>query len=115
MAGPPRIRRIRTKGGPNGALHRFRNAFASALLALAACRETSTWSDTAAHKSGFIIANGVRLHYLDGGGPGPVMILIHGCGDNPHIFDDFAPAFADRFRVIAYARRGHGQSEAKEP
>lgn len=31
------------------------------------------------------------------------------------MFDDLAPAFTDRFRVIAYAHRGHGDSEAKEP
>ena len=28
---------------------------------------------------------------------------------------DLAPAFTDRFHVIAYARRGHGLSESKEP
>ncbi|HEV2401767.1 MAG TPA: alpha/beta hydrolase [Candidatus Sulfotelmatobacter sp.] len=60
-------------------------------------------------------ANGVRLHYLDWGGPGPALILIHGFGDNPHAFDDLAPAFTDHFHVIAYARRGHGDSEAKAP
>ncbi len=31
------------------------------------------------------------------------------------MFDDLAPAFTDRFHVIAYARRGHGRSEAKPP
>src|SRR5262245_25316458 len=88
---------------------------ALALLTLAACQKTATWSDAAAHKIAFITANGVRLQYLDWGGSGPALILIHGYGDNPHIFDDIAPAFTDRFRVIAYARRGHGQSEAKGP
>jgi pimeloyl-ACP methyl ester carboxylesterase len=73
------------------------------------------WSDPAAHQSGFVTANGVRLNYLDWGGSGPALILIHGVGCNPHAFDDLAPAFTDRFHVIAYARRGHGQSEAKEP
>jgi pimeloyl-ACP methyl ester carboxylesterase len=73
------------------------------------------WTDPAAHTSGFVTANGVRLHYLDWGGSGPALILIHGYGDNPHAFDDLAPAFADRFRVVAYARRGHGRSESKPP
>jgi len=41
-----------------------------------------------------------------------VLILIHGFRANPHFFNDLAPAFTDRFRVIAYARRGHGQSDA---
>jgi pimeloyl-ACP methyl ester carboxylesterase len=74
-----------------------------------------TWSDTVAHKSGFVTANGVRLHYLDWGGLGPVLILIHGGLDNAHIFDDLAPAFSDHFRVIAYDLRGHGRSGAKGP
>ena len=85
------------------------------LLTLGACRKHATWSDTAAHKSGFVTANGIQLNYLDWGGSGPVLILIHGVFDNPHIFDDLAPAFTDHFRVIAYARRGHGLSDAKEP
>ncbi len=73
------------------------------------------WSETAAHKSGFVTANGIRLHYLDWGGLGPVLILIHGGLDNAHIFDDLAPAFSDHFRVIAYDLRGHGHSDAKGP
>lgn len=85
------------------------------LATLVACRKPATWSDPAAHKSGFVTANGVRLHYLDWGGSGPALILIHGLSANPHYFDDLAPAFTDRFRVVAYARRGHGQSEAKGP
>jgi pimeloyl-ACP methyl ester carboxylesterase len=77
--------------------------------------ETGAWSDPSAHKSSFVMTNGIRLHYLDWGGSGPALILIHGYGSNPHIFDDLALAFTDRFRVVAYARRGHGQSDAKEP
>jgi pimeloyl-ACP methyl ester carboxylesterase len=73
------------------------------------------WSDTVAHKSGFVTANGIRLHYLDWGGSDPVLILIHGGLDNAHIFDDLAPAFSDHFRVIAYDLRGHGRSDAKGP
>ena len=77
--------------------------------------KAETWSDPSPHKSGFVTANGVRLNYLDWGGSGPALILIHGIFDNPHIFDDLAPAFTDRFHVIAYARRGHGLSDGKEP
>ena len=76
---------------------------------------STAWPDTAAHKSGFVTANGIRLHYLDWGGSGPVLILIHGGLDNAHIFDDLAPAFTGHFRVIAYDLRGHGHSDAKAP
>ena len=88
-------------------------AFVSVVLG--GCKKSTNWTDTSAHKSSFVTVNGVRLNYLDWGGSGPALILIHGYGDNPHAFDDLAPAFTDRFRVIAYAQRGHGDSEAKEP
>jgi pimeloyl-ACP methyl ester carboxylesterase len=73
------------------------------------------WTDNSPHKVGFVTVNGVRLHYLDWGGSGPVLILVHGYGQTPHVYDDLASAFTDRFRLIAYARRGHGQSDAKGP
>jgi pimeloyl-ACP methyl ester carboxylesterase len=56
--------------------------------------------------------NGVRLNYLDWGGTGPALVLVHGLTDSPHIFDDLAPGLRDRFHVVAYARRGHGHSDA---
>ena len=73
------------------------------------------WSDSCPHASHFAIVNGVRVHYLDWGGTGEPLILLHGLGDSPHCFDDLAPAFNDRHRVVAYARRGHGSSEGRSP
>jgi pimeloyl-ACP methyl ester carboxylesterase len=75
----------------------------------------AAWVDASPHRQGFIMANGVRLQYLDWGGAGPALILIPGLGENPHAFDDLAPAFTDRYHVIAYARRGHDLSEARAP
>lgn len=85
------------------------------LLSQAPPSTLKAWSDPAPHKNAYISSNGVRLNYLDWGGSGSVLILIHGLGGSPHGFDDLAPAFTDRYRVIAYARRGHGHSEAKAP
>jgi non-heme chloroperoxidase len=51
------------------------------------------------------------MHYLDWGGTGDVLLLLTGFGDNAHAFDDFAPRFTDRFRVIALTRRGFGETE----
>jgi pimeloyl-ACP methyl ester carboxylesterase len=75
----------------------------------------TNWVDISPHQEGFVAANGIKLEYLDWGGTGEALILLHGSGDNPHVFDDLAPAFTDRFHVIAYARRGHGRSEARPP
>jgi pimeloyl-ACP methyl ester carboxylesterase len=70
--------------------------------------------DKSPHKSGFITANGVRLHYLDWGGKGETMLFLHGIGDTAHIFDDFAPKFTNQFRVLGLTRRGHGESEVPD-
>ena len=70
--------------------------------------------DKSPHKSGFINVNGVRLHYLDWGGSGDVILFLAGMGCNAHIFDNLAPRFTDRFHVMALTRRGHGQSDQPE-
>jgi pimeloyl-ACP methyl ester carboxylesterase len=71
----------------------------------------SDWVDKSPHKSGFVIVNGVRLHYLDWGGNGETMLFLHGFSGTPHIFDELAPKFTNQFRVIGLTRRGHGESE----
>jgi pimeloyl-ACP methyl ester carboxylesterase len=70
--------------------------------------------DTSPHSSDFVNVNGIRLHYLDWGGEGPVLLFLAGWGCTAHIFDCFAPRFVDRFRVLALTRRGHGQSDYPE-
>ena len=70
--------------------------------------------DTSQHTSGLVNVNGIRLHYLDWGGHGPVLLFLAGLGCSAHIFDLFAPRFADRFRVLALTRRGHGESDYPE-
>ena len=68
--------------------------------------------DSAPYRSAFVEVNGIKLHYLDWGGDGPPLILVHGIGDNPHVFQDLATVLHADFRIIAYARRGHGRSDA---
>ena len=62
----------------------------------------------------FIQARGIKLHYLDWGGSGQPLILIHGLGDSPYIFLDLAASLRQNFRIIAYSRRGHCKSEATD-
>src|SRR5512136_929749 len=70
--------------------------------------------DTPSYTSGYVNANGIRLHYLDWGGSGPVLLFLTGMGCSAHIFDRFAPRFVDRFHVLAPDRRGHGDSDYPE-
>lgn len=64
------------------------------------------------YQEGFIQGNGVKLQYLDWGGSGQPLVLIHGLGDSPYIFSDMASSLRNNFRIIAYSRRGHCKSEA---
>jgi pimeloyl-ACP methyl ester carboxylesterase len=69
------------------------------------------WTDKAPHKAGFItVQRGIRIHYLDFGGTGAPVLFIPGIGNTAHAYDDFAPAFTDRFHVYAMTRRGFGES-----
>lgn len=65
-------------------------------------------------KTDFVQANGLRLHYLDWGGSGDTMLLLPGFGDSAHIFDNLAPNFTHRFRVLGLTRRGHPGSDTPD-
>ncbi len=71
----------------------------------------SGWVDDSPHESRFVTVNGVTLNYLDWGGTGDALLFLPGLADSPHIFDDIAPEFVGRYRVLALARRGVGQSD----
>lgn len=71
----------------------------------------SAWVDRSPHRSGFVTVNGVKLHYLDWGGKGQALLFLGGLNTTAHVFDDIAPRFTDRFRVLALTRRGMGQSD----
>jgi len=70
--------------------------------------------DNSPHTSDFVNANGIRLHYLDWHGDGPVLLFLASMGCSAHIFDRFAPRFTHKFHVIALTRRGHGDSDYPE-
>lgn len=70
--------------------------------------------DVSSYKSKFVNVNGIRLHYLDWGGNGPVLLFIPGMGCTAYIFDQFAQHFTDQFHVLALTRRGHGDSDCPE-
>jgi pimeloyl-ACP methyl ester carboxylesterase len=71
----------------------------------------ATWADPSPHRARFVtVAEGVQLEVLDWGGEGPPLIFLAGLGCSAHIFDEFAPAFRDRFHVYGVTRRGFGAS-----
>ncbi|MFL5308895.1 MAG: 3-oxoadipate enol-lactonase [Myxococcales bacterium] len=59
----------------------------------------------------FVDARGIRIfHRFDGKSDSPVLVLSNSLGTDMAMWDPQIPAFAERFRVLRYDSRGHGQS-----
>jgi pimeloyl-ACP methyl ester carboxylesterase len=77
----------------------------------AGARGRGAWSDSSPHRVRFVaVAPDARLEVLDWGGAGPPLVFLSGLQDVAHGFDEFAPRFTDRRRVLAITRRGYGAS-----
>ena len=55
-------------------------------------------------------AHGIDLHLLEWSQEGVPLLLLHGFGNDAHIWDDFAPEVAPYYRTVALDHRGHGDS-----
>ena len=51
------------------------------------------------------------LHVLEWSAEGVPMVLLLGHGNEAHLWDDFVPAVAEHYRVLAVDQRGHGDSD----
>lgn len=78
---------------------------ATAAPAAARCSPAGRGQDS------FCDIRGVRIHYVDWGGDGRVVILLTGLGDSARIFDDLAPRLTQNHHVLAFTRRGYGLSD----
>jgi pimeloyl-ACP methyl ester carboxylesterase len=59
-----------------------------------------------------IIANRIRLHYLEWGETTlPPVVFLHGGSLTAHTWDLICLSLSDRYRCIAIDMRGHGESE----
>lgn len=59
----------------------------------------------------FVTVNGVKLHYVEWGGSGEVLLFLTPLGVSAHEYDNLAPEFTSHFRVIGVTRRGQSPSE----
>jgi len=67
------------------------------------------------YRDGFLQANGLRLHYVEwGSGSNPPLLLLHGFGNQAHMWDGFAATVSGRYHVYALDLRGHGDSDHAE-
>jgi pimeloyl-ACP methyl ester carboxylesterase len=55
-------------------------------------------------------SDGLSIHLLEWSREGVALLLVHGFGNEAHIWDDFAPVVAPYYRTIAVDLRGHGDS-----
>jgi len=53
---------------------------------------------------------GIQVRYLDWGGQGKPVILLHGLASSANWYDLVAPHLRNDYRVIAPDQRGHGQT-----
>ncbi len=63
-----------------------------------------------AAESRWVEAHGLRLHYLDWGGDGPPLLLLHGLQDCAALWETLAAGIGGQYHVIALDHRGHGDS-----
>ena len=56
-------------------------------------------------------AHGLELQVLEWSTEGVPLVLLHGLGNEAHLWDDFVPAVASHYRVLALDQRGHGDSD----
>jgi len=61
-------------------------------------------------QDGYFDSGGERLHYIDWGGDGPPLVLVHATGFFGGLWAPVAEALQGRFRVITNDQRGHGDS-----
>lgn len=54
--------------------------------------------------------DGNTIHLLEWSRGGVPLLLVHGYGNEAHIWDDFAPRIAPHYRTLAVDLRGHGDS-----
>ena len=58
----------------------------------------------------FIDLGDLAFHYLEWGGSGQPLVLLHGLASNAHYWDLAAPYLARHFQTVALDQRGHGAS-----
>ena len=60
---------------------------------------------------GHLDIGGLSFHYIDWGGDGPPLVMLHGLSGHARTWDHTAAALSDRDRVLALDQRGHGDSD----
>lgn len=79
--------------------------FAGVPAAQAGPQPPAGWTD------GYVMANGIRIHYWRTGGAKPALVMAHGSSDDGLCWTNLATVFQDRYDIIMFDARGHGLSD----
>ncbi len=63
----------------------------------------------------YVCVRGLRLHYVDYGGQGDVVLALHGLVQHARAFDPIAPLLVPHVRFLSLDLRGRGESEWGPP
>jgi pimeloyl-ACP methyl ester carboxylesterase len=81
------------------------------MLALLAAPSSAGPQPPAGWTDGYVIANGIRLHYWRTGGNKPALVMAHGSSDDALCWTNLAREFQDQYDLIMFDARGHGLSD----
>jgi len=85
-----------------------------ACLLLAALMHPAAAQESApGPESGHVDLGGIDLHYLDFGGEGPAILLLHSKPWDASTYESFGQRFVDGYRVVAPTFRGSGESSGE--
>lgn len=66
--------------------------------------------DTTDLKHGYILVNGIRMHYVTAG-EGPLLLMLHGFPEFWYSWRKQIPALAEHFTVVAPDQRGYNETD----
>ena len=91
---------------------KLRNSLlAVGMLALLAVPSSAGPQPPAGWTDGYVIANGIRIHYWRSGGNKPALVMAHGSSDDALCWTNLAREFQDQYDLIMFDARGHGLSD----
>lgn len=64
---------------------------------------------------GYVVANGIRIHYWRTGGDKPQLVMAHGSSDDGLCWTNLAREFQDQYDIIMFDARGHGLTDPPSP
>ena len=95
---------------------KLRNSLlAGVVLALCAAPSSAGPQPPTGWTDGYVIANGIRIHYWRTGGNKPALVMAHGSSDDGLCWTNLAREFQDQYDIVMFDARGHGLSDPPSP